>query len=134
MANAQAPYGNAQQQQLAIQALTGTNGACYTEKGGYLTPPAYGTLGNGSRGMFTGPRYQNVDVALEKMWHWKERYSAQFRIEVFNVFNEVSLAQFSDGASDPSQGGGVVGVSSFGYNTTAQNANRQFQFGLKIMF
>ena len=134
MANAQAPYGNAQQQQLAIQALTGPNGACYTERGGYLTPPAYGTLGNGSRGMFTGPRYQDVDVALEKMWHWKERYSAQFRIEVFNVFNQSYLAQFSDGASDPSQGGGVVGVSGFGYNTTAQNANRQFQFGLKFMF
>ena len=131
---ATAPYGGAGTAlgQLALQAMA--NNACYIQNGGILTPPAYGTLGNGSRGMFRGPRYENVDVALEKMWHWKERYSAQFRIEVFNVFNQVSLAQFSDGASDPNQGGGVVGVSSFGYNTTAQNANRQFQFGLKIMF
>ena len=85
--------------------------------------------------MFTGPRYEDLDIALEKMWHFKERYSAQFRIEVFNVLNQTSIAQFSDGASDPSQGGNVVGVSGFGYhNTPARTANRQFQFGLKFMF
>ena len=38
----------------------------------------------------------------------KERYSAQLRIEVYNVFNHVNFAQFSDGASDPSAGGGSV--------------------------
>ena len=99
-----------------------------------MTPPAYGTLGNARRGLFTGPRYEDLDIALEKMWHFKERYSAQLRIECFQRPQPVELAQFSDGASDPSQGGNVVGVSSFGYNTTAQNANRQFQFGLKFMF
>ena len=73
-----------------------------------MTPPAYGTLGDATRGMFTGPHFQDVDIALEKMWHFKERYSAQLRIEVYNVFNHVNFAQFSDGGSDPSGGGGNV--------------------------
>jgi hypothetical protein len=48
--------------------------------------------------------------------------------------NQVSFAQFSDGSSDPSTGGNVVGSSGFGYHTAAQNSARQFQFGLKITF
>ncbi len=139
---AQAPYaGNAQEQQLAEAALLSGTGACYMQKGGILTPPAYGTLGNAKRGMFTGPNYQNVDLALEKVWHVKERFSAQLRVECYNVFNHVNYAQFTDGglgSADPSAGGGQVGVTGFGYHTTAQgaptNGNRQFQFGLKFMF
>jgi len=81
-----------------------------------------------------------VDLAVEKMWRVKEKYSAQLRIEVFNVFNHVSYAQFTDGASDPSAGGGVVsGGGTFGFATTGQSlagisSNRQFQFGLKLAF
>jgi len=52
----------------------------------------------------------------------------------------VNFAQFSDGASDPSAGGGsVTSSSTFGFATTGQqlsmiSPNRQFQFGLKLMF
>ena len=139
-AAAQAPYSTPVLQDLALAALTSGNGACYIQKGGILTPPAYGTLGDATRGLFTGPTFQNVDVSLEKMWHFKERYSAQLRIEVYNVFNHVNFAQFSDGASDPSAGGGsVTSSSTFGFATTGQqlsmiSPNRQFQFGLKFMF
>jgi len=131
---AQAPYGNPTQQQLAIQALTSTRGACYVQNGGVLTPPAYGTLGNAGRGVFTGPRYQDWDFSLEKMWHVKERYSSQLRIECYNCFNHVNFAQFSDGASDPSVGGNVVGLTGFGYHVGAQGFARQIQLGLKLMF
>ena len=80
-AAARAPYGNNPLlQDLALAALTSPNGACYIQKGGILTPPAYGTLGNASRGLFTGPKYEDVDIAIEKMWHIKERYAVQFRI------------------------------------------------------
>ena len=140
-AAAVAPYaGNTLQQDLALAALTSGNGACYIQNGGILTPPAYGTLGDATRGLFTGPTFQDVDVALEKMWHVKERYSMQLRIEVYNVFNHVNFAQFSDGFSDPSQGGGsVASANAFGFATTGQSLsmispNRQFQFGLKLMF
>ena len=130
---------------LALAALTSANGACYIQKGGVLTPPAYGTLGDASRGMFHGPHFQYVDFALEKMWHIKERYSAQLRVEVYNLFNHVNFAQVSNGAGgspgalnvDPSAGGGTG--SPFGYSTGGQqlagiSSNRQFQFGLKLLF
>ncbi len=148
-AAAVAPYGNTtlagtnvSYADLALAALTNSStGACYIQNGGILTPPAYGTLGDATRGMFTGPHFQDVDVALEKMWHFKERYSAQLRIEVYNVFNHVNVAQFTDGGSDPSGGGGNVATnaSGFGYSTTGQllsmiSPNRQWQFGLKVMF
>ena len=74
---------------------------------------------------------------MEKLWHVKERYSAQLRVECYNVFNHVNFAQFSDGTSDPSAGGGVLGVTGFGYHTAAQGTlatNRSFQFGLKLIF
>jgi hypothetical protein len=142
-----APYGNRMMTgtnisyaQLGLAALTSANGACYIQNGGILTPPAYGTLGNASRGLFTGPTFDNVDVALAKIWHVKERYTAELRIEVYNVFNHVNIAQFSDGSSDPSAGGGsVTSGGTFGFATTGQllsmiSPNRQFQFGLKLMF
>ena len=31
---------------------------------------------------------------MEKIWHFKERYSALFRVECYNVFNHVNFAQF----------------------------------------
>ena len=37
-------YGTVKE--LALAALTSSRGACYIQKGGILTPPAYGTLGN----------------------------------------------------------------------------------------
>ena len=55
-----------------------------------------------------GPKYLNVDIAVEKMWRFRERYTAQLRIECYNVFNQVSFQPFADGTSDPSQGGGIV--------------------------
>ena len=110
------------------------------QKGGILTPPAYGTLGDASRGLFTGPKYINLDVAVEKLWKFKERYSAQVRIECYNCMNNTNIAAFSDGASDPSGGGGVVtNGNTFGFATAGQigsggSSNRQFQFGLKLAF
>jgi hypothetical protein len=130
---AQAPYaGNPQLQQLAVAALN--NGACYTQGGGYLTPPAFGTLGDASRGLFTGPRYYNIDFSVSKLWKIRERYSAQFRVEFFNLFNR---ADFAAPGTDPTK------PSTFGHATsTPDSANpvlgsggpRHIQFGLKLAF
>ena len=56
-AAATAPYaGNAQLQGLALASLD--NIGCYvTTKGGILTPPAFGTVGNANRNIFRGPSY-----------------------------------------------------------------------------
>jgi hypothetical protein len=109
------------------------------QKGGILTPPAYGTLGNAGRGLFSGPTYGNVDISVQKMWHFKERYTAQFRVECYNCLNQVSILNFSDGSSDPSAGGGTLAATGFGFATSGLvgsggSSNRQFQFGLKFAF
>ena len=133
---ATAPYGGASTTlgQLAIASLT--NNGCYAQGGGYLTPPAYGTSGNAGNGIFTGPVYRNVDFSIGKLWSLKERYSAQFRVEFFNLLNR---ADFAAPGSDPSKG--LTG--SFGYaQTTPDSSNpvlgsggpRHIQFGLKLTF
>jgi hypothetical protein len=132
---AQSAYpGNAQLQSLALASLA--NGACYTQGGGYLTPPAYGTSGNATAGLFTGPVYKNVDFSIAKLWKVKERYSAQFRLEFFNLFNR---ADFAAPGLDPSKGLS----NGFGYSlSTPDTSNpvlgsggpRHVQFGLKLGF
>ena len=131
---AQAPYaGNAQLQALALASLA--NSTCFIQNGGVLTPPAYGTLGNAGRGIFRGQPYYNVDFAIAKIWHFKERYSAQFRVESFNLFNRTDWAAPS--SSNPTS------PTTFGVaTTTADNGNavlgsggpRHIQFALKLTF
>jgi len=132
---AEAPYaGNAQLQQLALAALY--NSACYEQNGGILTPPAYGTVGNATRGSFPGPTYYNVDFSLAKDWKWKERFGATFRFEVFNLFNR---ADFASPTSDPSSG--VNGQFGCGCSTPdssnpvlGSGGPRHIQFGLKLTY
>ena len=111
---------------LALAALTSPNGACYIQKGGILTPPAYGTLGNATpRHVHRAQISRMWTWRCEKMWQFKERYTAQLRIECYNVFNHVNFAPFADGTSDPSQGGGVVtNGGTFGFATSGRRERR----------
>jgi hypothetical protein len=93
-------------------------------------------VGDAGNGIFTGPVYRNVDFSVAKIWTLKERYSAQFRVEFFNLFNR---ADFNAPGLDPSKGlnGG------FGYATSTPDTSnpvlgsggpRHIQFGLKLTF
>ena len=65
----------------------------------YLNPnsfvtPTYGTYGNLSRNQVIGPGFGDVDLSLIKNTPlYKNRVHAQFRVEMFNVFNRINLAQ-----------------------------------------
>jgi len=65
----------------------------------YLNPnsfavPGLGTYGNLSRNQIYGPGFEDVDLSLLKnIPIYKERVRAQFRVEMFNVFNHTNLAQ-----------------------------------------
>ena len=119
---------------LAVASLI--NLGCYVQNGGVLTPAAYGSIGTANKGLFTGPSYYNLDFSVSKLWRLKERYSAEFRVEFFNLFNHTDFAL---PGTDPSKGlsGG------FGYaQSTPDSANpvlgsggpRHIQFGLKLAF
>jgi carboxypeptidase family protein/TonB-dependent receptor-like protein len=133
-AAATAPYGGpgTTNGQLALAALSDLG--CYAQNGGILTPPAYGTEGDAGRNIFLSPNYYNVDFSVSKLWTLRERYSAQFRVEVFNLFNRTDLP--IPGTTDPTRG-------QFGCScATPDSANpvlgsggpRHIQFGLKLNF
>jgi hypothetical protein len=133
---AQAPYaGNAQLQGLALASLSAFG--CYVQGGGILTPPAYGTVGNSGRNVFGSPAYYNVDFSVSKIWTLKERYSAQFRAEFFNLFNRADFPiPATPTGTDPSRG-------QFGCSCTTPDVNnpvlgsggpRHIQFGLKLTY
>jgi hypothetical protein len=132
-----APYaGNAQLQGLALASLN--NIGCYVStKGGILTPPAFGTIGNASRNMFRFRPYYNVDFSVAKDWKFKERFDAQFRVEFFNVFNWVNFGFPS--AVDPGKGAnGQFGCTcatadvAEGNPVLGSGGPRHIQFGLKL--
>ena len=57
----------------------------------FVNPPngSFGTIG---RNQLRGPGYGDVDLSFFKIIPITERIKAQFRIEMFNIFNRVNLA------------------------------------------
>jgi hypothetical protein len=84
--------------------------------------PALGQQGNVGRNTFTGPGLANVNTEFAKVMRW-ERFSVEFRADVFNLFNRVNLTQ---PVSDLSS-------SLFG-QSTSQNLPRSWQFGVHLDF
>jgi Carboxypeptidase regulatory-like domain len=84
--------------------------------------PALGQQGNVGRNTFTGPGLANVNTEFAKVMRW-ERFSVEFRADVFNLFNRVNLTQ---PVSDLSS-------SLFG-QSTSQNLPRSWQFGIHLDF
>jgi len=133
-AAATAPYaGNATLTSLALASLS--DNGCYAQNGGILTPPAYGTgEGNSGRDVFRAPDYINVDMSVAKVWTLKERYSAQFRLEFFNLFNRADVT--TPGANPASRTGfGCSCVTPDSSNPVVGSGGpRHIQFGLKLGF
>jgi hypothetical protein len=118
---------------------------CYFVGNSVLLPPALGTVGNSRRNIFPDLGFMNWDLSLVKETRIKERLTAEFRAEFFNVLNH---ANFSDpngpanaGFNDPSTGNS--GNFGCGCNTPDQAAPnpvlgtggaRSIQLGLKLIF
>jgi hypothetical protein len=57
-----------------------------------MTPPATGSFGDLGRNTFRDRGFKDVDFSVFKNFTFKERYSAQFRVEFFNLFNHPNYA------------------------------------------
>jgi hypothetical protein len=114
---------------------------------GVLTPPALGAFGNMPRNIFRDSGFKNMDFSIFKNFKFKERYSAQFRVEVFNVFNHPIPANpfgasnnASNANNDPSNDntlfGGAGGTPDFvaGNPLVGSGSQRVIQLGLKLQF
>jgi len=97
---------------LAQAALFSTG--CFVSPNGksVLVPPAFGTIGTAGRNMFRDSGFKNWDLSLTKEFKFKERLTAQFRVDAFNVLNHVTFANpYGAGGhslNDPSSGAGFA--------------------------
>jgi carboxypeptidase family protein len=128
-----------------LQASLATYG-CYVVGNSAMIAPAAGTFGTMTRNMFRDSGYKNVDFSVFKNFTYKERFGAQFRLEVFNLINRPIFANpwgasngTSGGNNDPSAPGGFGGTSGTpdivaGNPVTGSGSARDVQVGLKITF
>jgi hypothetical protein len=128
---------------LAQAALLSTG--CFVSPNGnsVLIPPPFGTIGTAGRNTFRDTGFKNWDFSLTKEFKFKERLTAQFRAEVFNVLNHVSFSNpYSAGGrsnNDPSSGAGFA-CGCLTADTLASNpvlgsgGPRDIQLGLKLIW
>jgi hypothetical protein len=110
---------------------------CFMKGNSVLIAPPTGTDGTASRNLFRDQGFRNWDFSLFKNWTLKERLTAQFRAEFFNILNHTILANPGSGGL---VGDGTLGLSSNTPDAAGQNpllgtgAAREIQFGLKLLF
>jgi hypothetical protein len=87
----------------------------------------FGSLG---RNVVIGPSFNNTDFSVIKNTKITETLHAQFRAEIFDVFNHANFGQ----------PGNVVGTPTFGritntrFPTGESGSSRQIQFAMKLIF
>jgi hypothetical protein len=104
----------------------------YLDPASFVFPPAR-TLGTLGRNTITQPGFANTDLSIVKNLRVpsiSEAFTAQFRFEIFNVFNRVNFGPpdlvVFDSRGRPN--------ATFGRITTTANPARQIQLGLRVTF
>ncbi len=87
-------------------------------------------FGNAGRNIIRAPGFQDVDFALSKNTAIKERFSAQFRAEIFNLFNHPNLGQPVNSIAS-AQFGQILATRTVRGDL---GSSRQLQLGLKLLF
>jgi hypothetical protein len=134
-----ASVSNPNQHQWYLTAPAGTSGqGCLTTASatpllnangctrGPWSRPAPGTFGNVARDSFFGPHLFNTDASLSKRFQITEKFSGQFRAELYNAFNHVNLGQPNATVDSPTAG------QIFALASLAQM--RKWQLGLRLQF
>jgi hypothetical protein len=112
---------------------------CFAQGSSALIAPPPNTFGTEGRGMFRGPGFANWDFSIFKNTPIKERLTAQFRAEFYNITNRPNLATGSGTISNGSEGTTFAQA-----NQTWDQAStnpvlgtggaRTIQLGLKLIF
>ncbi len=98
--------------------------------------PAQGTYSNEARNEFYGPGNKQIDFSVFKNFAITEHITAQFRVEIFNIFNFVDYAGPANNVQGSNLGtiGSTYDVGVFGAFGIGPGAPRNTQLGLKIIF
>ncbi|MGH2449134.1 MAG: hypothetical protein ACRDFS_11110, partial [Chloroflexota bacterium] len=89
-----------------------------------FVPNALGTFGDEPKNGLRGPGLFNTDLAILKNTRFGERYTVQFRAELYNAFNNVNFGTPDAVLTDPQ----------FGQLTYTATGPRIMQFALKLLF
>jgi Carboxypeptidase regulatory-like domain/TonB dependent receptor len=91
--------------------------------------PQAGTLGDAGRNQLIGPAWFDADISVIKSFPIREQLKAQFRAEIYNVFNHANLGNPNGCVDCLGQGGGGW------INNLASNATmRRMQFAIRFEF
>jgi hypothetical protein len=123
---------------------------CYALGNSVLIPPAYGSFGSMPRNPWRDQGFRNWDASVSKTFKFKERLSAQFRGEIFNVLNRPNFVNPFGGPGgagttndiNPSKAGGATGLGYVQNTPDAASSNpvlgsggsRDLQLGMKLIF
>ncbi len=104
-----------------------------------IVPPAQGTFGTMQRNALRPygiGGFKNWDLSLQKSWKLKERVTAQFRAEGFNVLNRTDFALPSGALGTPTSFGRAASTTDVSKNDpiTGSGGPREVQSGLKLIF
>jgi hypothetical protein len=122
-------------------------GGCFVSGNSVMVPPVAGTFGTMGRNIFRDNGFKNVDFSVFKNFTFRERFGAQFRVEIFNLLNHPTIAN-PYGASNGGAGNGFIDPSApntFGCGCStpdyiagspivSSGGPRVMQLGLKLMF
>jgi hypothetical protein len=110
------------------------NLGCYFENGTAIVPAAQGTYGDMGRDVLRDHPFKETDLSITKSWKIRERLTAQFRGEFFNVFNATEYALPAANLAAPA----TFGIAASTPNTTSlifgNGGPRTVQLGLKLLF
>jgi len=119
------------------------NLGCFAVGNSVLIPPAWGTYGTTPQNLWRDGGFKNWDLSVTKQFKFRERLTAEFRVEFFNILNKPDFSNPSGGPGgavfDPSFGAGL-GIAPLTPDTYSSNPQlgsggpRAMQLGLKLSF
>ena len=124
------------------QNVAGTTNPYYINPLAFL-PTAVGEIGNSPRAPFRFPTFRGTDLNLAKNRRWAEDYRLQFRVEMFNVFNNTTINDIFQSVPDRLPTDAVFSsVDNLVRSTSnpqfgqvfATRRPREIQIGLKFLF
>jgi hypothetical protein len=107
---------------------------CYAMGNSVIVPPSQGTFGDMSRYQLYSVGTWEWDASIVKGWKLKERFTAQFRADFYNVTNSTFFAAPTATLGSPSTFGVATSTPDTNSPFVGTGGPRKIQLGLKFLF
>jgi hypothetical protein len=91
-------------------------------------------FGNAGRNSLRGPGVFNTDLSLSRDFPIKERLHLEFRTDCFNITNTPKFPNPQNSTNTSVSSGSFMQITQTLVNGTALSTERQFRFGLRMVF